>query len=226
MRRLKNKKFIIVTAMVLFSIALVYSIIQTQVNPNSQNSKLARIACMGDSLTAITGYPQDLQTLLDNESVVGNFGVTGATVNFGSVNPYVFAENFSEAIDFQPTTIVLFLGTNDARADTIELIENFTQDYTSIIREIQTLQHNSKAQIYLVKPPPIQENSLNFSNLYLASEIITRIETIAKEQNLTLIDLYTPLLNHPEYYLTDGVHLNSQGAQAIANIIYQTIKNQ
>jgi acyl-CoA thioesterase I len=225
-RRLKNKKFIIVTAMVLFSIALVYSIIQTQVNPNSQNSKLARIACMGDSLTAITGYPQDLQTLLDNESVVGNFGVTGATVNFGSVNPYVFAENFSEAIDFQPTTIVLFLGTNDARADTIELIENFTQDYTSIIREIQTLQHNSKAQIYLVKPPPIQENSLNFSNLYLASEIITRIETIAKEQNLTLIDLYTPLLNHPEYYLTDGVHLNSQGAQAIANIIYQTIKNQ
>jgi acyl-CoA thioesterase I len=225
-RRLKNKKFIIVTAMVLVSIALVYSIIQTQVNTNSQNSKLARIACMGDSLTAITGYPQDLQTLLNNESVVGNFGVTGATVNFGSVNPYVFAENFSEAIDFQPTTIVILLGTNDARADTIGLIENFTQDYTSIIREIQTLQHNSKAQIYLVKPPPIQENSLNFSNIYLASEIITRIETIAKEQNLPVIDLYTPLLNHPEYYLTDGVHLNSQGAQAIANIIYQTIKNQ
>jgi lysophospholipase L1-like esterase len=225
-RKLKNKKFIIITAVVLVSITLVYSIIQTQVNSNSQNSKLSRIACMGDSLTEITGYPKDLQVLLGNGSVVGNFGVMGATINFGSVNPYIFNENFSEAVDFQPTTIVILLGTNDARADTIGLIENFTQDYSDIIREIQSLQNSSKARIFIAKPPPVLENSLNFSSTNLTEAVIPRIETVAQEFNLTVIDLYTPLLNHPEYYLGDGVHLNSEGAKVIANIIYEAIKNQ
>lgn len=226
MRGLNNKKFIIVIALVLVSIALVYSIIQTQVNPNSQNSKLSRIACMGDSLTEITGYPRDLQTLLGNSSVVGNFGTLGATVNFGSVNPYYFHDRYPDAIDFQPSTVILMLGTNDARSDTYGLIENFTSDYEELIYGLQTSPNSSEAQIYLVKPPPILENDLNFSNLYLATGVIPRIESIAKEQNLPVIDLYTPLLDHPEYYGTDGVHLNSQGAQAIANIIYQVIKNQ
>ncbi len=202
------------------------SIIHVGNSPNNPKDKLARVACMGDSITEISGYPEDLQALLGNDSVVGNFGVAGATVNFASVNPYYFHEQYPEAIDFQPSTIVLMLGTNDARADTYGLIENFTQDYEEIIRGLQTSVNSSKAQIYLVKPPPMLENDLNFSSTNLAEGVIPRIEAIAEKLNLPIIDLYTPLLNHPEYYLGDGVHLNSEGAKAIANIIYEAIKNQ
>lgn len=222
--RLKNKKFIIVLAVFLVLIALVYSINQTGIS-NNPNSKLARIACMGDSITESSGYPEDLQTLLGKDSVVGNFGVMGATVNFGSVNPYYFTEKYPEAVDFQPSTVVLMLGTNDARADTYGLIENFTKDYEEIVQGLQNSEDSRKAQIYLVKPPPILDNDLNFSNTNLTESVIPRIEAAAEKFNLPIIDLYTPLLNHPEYYLGDGVHLNSEGAKVIANLIFEAIKN-
>lgn len=209
--------------MFLVLVTLMYSTFQTGVGPNN---KLARVACLGDSNTEASGYPEDLQALLGNASVVGNFGVLGATVNFGSVNPYYFHDKYPEAVDFKPSTVVLMLGTNDARADTYGLIANFTKDYEELIRGLQTSQNSSKAQIFLVKPPPILNNALNFSNSYLTNGVIPGIEAVAKKMNLPAIDVYTPLLNHPEYYLGDGVHLNSEGAKVVANIIYETIKNQ
>jgi lysophospholipase L1-like esterase len=223
--KLKNKKAIIVLAVFLALVTLVYSIDSIGTSPNNQNGKLARVACMGDSITEVSGYPEDLQALLGNDSVVGNFGVRGATVSFGSVNPYYFTEKYPDAVEFQPTTVVLMLGTNDARTDTYELIESFVSNYKQIIEGIQTSKDSSKAQIYLVKPPPVFENDLNISSTDLANGIIPKIEQVAQELNLPIIDLYTPLLNHPEYYL-DGVHLNSEGAQYIANTIYEAIKNQ
>jgi lysophospholipase L1-like esterase len=154
--------------------------------------------------------------------VVGNFGVMGATVSFGSVNPYYFTEAYPDAVDFKPSTVVLMLGTNDARADAHEFIDTFVGNYKTIIKGIQDSSSN-KTQVYLVKPPPVLENDFNISNTILAEEVIPKIEQVATELNLPIIDLYTPLLNHPEYYL-DGVHLNSEGAQVIADIIYQAIK--
>jgi lysophospholipase L1-like esterase len=209
----------------LVSVTLVYSITSLGNIPNNQKNKLARVACMGDSITEITGYPEDLQALLGNDSVVGNFGEAGATVTFDSVHPYYFTETYPDAVDFQPTTVVLMLGTNDARADTYEFIDNFVSNYKKIIEGIQDSNDSSKAQIYLVKPPPILENSLNLSNTAFVQGVIPKIEQTAQELNLPIIDLYTPLLNHPEYYL-DGVHLNSEGAQYIANLIFEAIKNQ
>lgn len=203
---------------------MVYSIATLENNPN-QDGKLARVACMGDSITEVSGYPEDLQALLGHDSVVGNFGVRGATVSFGSVHPYYFTEEYPDAVDFQPTTVVLMLGTNDARADTYTLIDNFVKNYERIIEGIHDSNDSSKAQIYLVKPPPILENDLNLSSTNFANGVLPKIEQVAKELNLPIIDLYTPLLDHQEFYL-DGVHLNSEGAQYIANIIYQAIKNQ
>ena len=63
---------------------------------DSADGKLARVACLGDSITEITGYPADLQTLLGNNSIVGNFGVSGATVDFNTDKPYFFEPAFHE----------------------------------------------------------------------------------------------------------------------------------
>jgi lysophospholipase L1-like esterase len=40
--------------------------------------------------------------------------------------------------------------------------------------------------------------------------------------NLPLIDVYTPLVNHPERFI-DGVHPNVDGAHTIANIIHSAL---
>ncbi len=41
---------------------------------------------------------------------------------------------------------------------------------------------------------------------------------------LPLIDVYTPLVNHPEDF-SDGVHPNAQASQIIANTIYKGINS-
>jgi lysophospholipase L1-like esterase len=186
------------------------------------NRKLSRVACIGDSITELTGYPEDLQVLLGHDSVVGNFGVRGATVSFDSVNPYYFDAAFQEALSFQPSTVIIMLGTNDARLDNCTQIKNFTRDYEQIINRILS-SNSSKPQFHLVKPPPILENYLNLSNTALIEGVLPRIEQIATKLNLPIIDAYTPFVNHPEYYV-DGVHLNIKGAKLIAEKVYQAIK--
>jgi len=47
---------------------------------------------------------------------------------------------------------------------------------------------------------------------------------VAGQFGLPIINVYTPLLNHPEDFM-DGVHPNSTGAQEIADIIYAALES-
>jgi acyl-CoA thioesterase-1 len=188
---------------------------------NSVNAKLVRVACLGDSITEMTGYPEDLQGLLGNNSVVGNFGVSATTVNFNSGAPYYFEPAFRNARNFLPTTVIVMLGTNDARMDMYEKIVNFTANYERMLNRTQ--RWNSTQQIFLVIPPPIFNNTLDLNGTFYVEEVIPRIQQVARDRGFPIIDVYTPLLNHPEYF-PDGVHPNCEGAQAIAKLIYDAIK--
>ena len=81
----KRKTILAVSiAIIVIALSLIVVVFSENLASNSADDKLARVACLGDSITQMTGYPADLQTLLGNSSVVGNFGVSGATVNFNS----------------------------------------------------------------------------------------------------------------------------------------------
>jgi lysophospholipase L1-like esterase len=112
------------------------------------------------------------------------------------------------------------LGTNDARADYYQQINNFVDDYTRILNSIQTLE--SKPRIFLVKPPPIFNNTFYLNGTSFVEGVLPRIEQVASTLGLPTIDVYTPFVNHPEYF-PDGVHPNRDGAQIIANIVYRAI---
>ena len=101
-------------------------------------------------------------------------------------------------------------------------INSFVADYEMMIYRIQTLVGN--ATIFLVEPPPIYNNTLSLNSTDFAQGVIPRIQQVASAEGLHLIDAYDPLLNHPEYF-PDGVHPDSEGAQIIANIIYNAIKS-
>lgn len=185
-------------------------------------NKLARVACMGDSITQITDYPMDLQILLGSNSKIGDFGSTGSSVNFNTSNTYYFQEAFMEARNFDPTTVIIMLGTNDARSDNYPQIGRFVGDYEHMLTRIENF--SSKPQIFIVLPPPIYSNHLNLSETNFEQGVLPKIQQVATAMNLTLIDCYTPLLNHPEYF-SDGVHPDPQGSQIIANVIYKAIKS-
>jgi lysophospholipase L1-like esterase len=179
-----------------------------------------RVACIGDSITQFSTYPNELQTMLGTNYNVREFGVSGATVLFSSVTPYIDQKEFQAAKEFLPNIVIILLGTNDARADTYQSIDNFVADYEHLVREVQALE--SKPKIFLVKPPPIFDNEIDLSNANLLEGIIPRIEQVANELGLTTIDVYTPLAGHPEYFV-DGVHPNNDCAKLIASEIYKAI---
>ena len=177
---------------------------------------------MGDSITdeQFSSYPSKLQSMLGDNYTVESFGVMGATVLFDTYWPYVYQPEFSAAKKFLPDIAVVMLGTNDARPDNFGSIDNFVADYKKIIKQIQIL--GTKPKIFLVKPPPIFENVVELVPENFSEEIIHRIEEVANDQNIAIIDVYSVMENHPEY-LIDGVHPNSEGASVIATQVYNAI---
>ncbi len=221
----KRKNIIIIPVAVLIvalSLTVVFSENLATHSVNDPSNKLTRIACLGDSITNITGYPEQLQSLLGNGSVVGNFGVNGATVNLNSNNPYFYDLTYRDARNFLPTAVIVMLGTNDARTDNYLKISSFIANYERMLNRTQ--RWNSTLQIFLVIPPPIFNNTLDLNSTSYMNGIIPRIKQVARDLSLPLIDVYSPLLNHPEYF-PDGVHPNNQGAQIMAKTIYATINS-
>ncbi|HEX9261221.1 MAG TPA: GDSL-type esterase/lipase family protein [Candidatus Bathyarchaeia archaeon] len=178
-----------------------------------------RVACVGDSITQ-GAYPKNLQSILGTDFRVGNFGVSGSTVLLNSDRPYMNQSAFLKTKSFQPSIVVIMLGTNDAHEDTYASVDNFLGDFKKLINEYQNLE--SDPEIWLVKPPPIFENNMKLNNTNLEQGIIPRIELLADELNLPLVDINGVLLDYPEYF-GDGVHPNFDGARLIAKEIGQAV---
>ena len=218
----KRKTILAVSIAILVITLSLIVVVISENRAGNADDKLIRVACLGDSITQITNYPADLQTLLGNNTIVGDFGVSGSTVDFNTSKPYLFQEQFRQARSFLPTVVIIMLGTNDARTDNYKQINNFVADYERMISIIENF--TSKPQIFIVEPPPIYNNTLNLNGTDFAQGVIPRIQQVAKAMNLPLINVYKPLLNHPEYF-PDGVHPNNEGAQVIANIIHKALKS-
>ena len=204
-------------------LVLVAMIVQANINSVNETRKI-RVACMGDSITDehFSNYPSQLQSMLGDNYTVESFGVMGATVLFDTYWPYVYQPEFGAAKKFLPDIVVLMLGTNDARPDNFGSIDNFVDDYTKLIKQIQIL--GTKPKIFLVKPPPIFENVVELVPENFSEDIIPRIEEVANNQNIAIIDVYSVIENHPEY-LIDGVHPNTEGATVIATQVYGAISS-
>ena len=198
------------------SVAIIF---ETNVD-NTSNSNLIRVACIGNSITRGSGYSDKLQNSLGANYSVRNFGFDSTTVLLNTDTPYMHQVEFNRSKYFLPDIFIVMLGTNDARTDYFRSIDNFVSDYLQLIDELQTLE--SEPEIFLVKPPPLFDNVFSLENDNLLDGIIPRIEQIANEKGLPVIDVYSALKSHPEYF-PDGVHPNSEGAASIAETVYDAI---
>lgn len=221
--KISRKKTVLFVSVLLVTLIFVVVGVQTSLH-NINNTKISRVACIGDSITELMvefrSYPTELQNMLGDSYRVGNFGTSGATVLFDTYVPYVHQTSFFRAKVFFPNIVVIMLGTNDARTDNFKSIDNFVSDYMKLINEIQTVKTNP--QIFLVKPPPIFDNDLNLNGDNFLQEIIPRIEKIANETSLPIIDVYSAMEDHPEYF-QDGVHPTSEATTIIATEVYNAI---
>jgi lysophospholipase L1-like esterase len=182
------------------------------VNSKGAPTKI-RVACVGDSITRASGYPNKLQLLLGPNYDVGNFGVDGSTVSLSSQRPYMNQTAFQDAMDFQPRIVVIMLGTNDANLNLTCYDSTFEDDYSTLAISFQSLQSNP--QVWVAQSPPIQNNSIDLSAPIFKENIIPHIEHVAQNLNLPMIDVYGSFENHSDFFM-DGVHPDNDGATLIA----------
>jgi lysophospholipase L1-like esterase len=215
----KTTKRVLRTALFLvLTISLIFALLFFRNSGNASNElKHINVSCVGDSITELSGYPAALQTMLGKDYSVGNFGVSGSTVSTNSKMAYIEQSAFQEAKDFQPSVVVIMLGTNDAHS--YQSTIDFGTDYMNLVNEYQSL--DNQPEILLVEPPPIYDNDLDLSGTKLQKDIVPVIDQIADELNLPVVDVNFALTNHPEYFIDDGVHPNPEGAVAIANEIWE-----
>jgi len=155
---------------------------------------------------------------VDPGNDVGNFGVAATVVSTNWYNSYVSQWQFLKSKEFEPSIVIIMLGTNDAHIQ--KFASNFSSDYKKLVSEYQTLPNNPR--ILLVKPPPIYDNELELSDANLDGYVIPGIDQVAYELGLPTVDVNGALANHPEFF-EDGVHPNNKGAHAIAIKIIEAI---
>lgn len=182
-----------------------------------------RVACVGDSLTQLTGYPFELEKQLGRKDyIVRNFGVGSTAVSLDSDTAYMDTTAFQNALEFQPEIVIIMLGTNDAQPSFHIRNVTFVGDYMQLVAEFQKLSNDP--EIWIVLPPPIfNDQGGKISSEYFANILIPLIEQVANEANLPLIDVYSALAGYPEYF-PDGVHPTSEAAELIAIEVYKAIK--
>ena len=189
-------------------------------NKNTTNSSAqTRVALIGDSITELTKYPYYAMQILGSSYLVGNFGVCGSMVSLDSDCAYLHTEAFVEAANFKPDIAVVMLGTNDANLSFKESHMNFVEDYLVLIEKLQAFE--SKPWVWIVKPPPIINETLGYSIDGLAKGVIPAIEEAARRANVQIIDVYSALTN--SHYFLDGVHPNDEGAKVIARVVCQAV---
>ncbi len=215
----KNKPLtIILLIAIMFSGVGMYS-----ASVNASTSDDIRVACVGDSITAYSGYPQKLQGLLGKEYVVANFGVSGSTISQCSRLPYLLQPQFQKAEKFNPDIVLIMLGTNDANRELTLSDRSLEEDYTQLVTSFLSLPNNP--QVIVVKAPPIFTSSDSaYNNTNLITNVNPRVENFAAQMNLPTIDMYQAFGDHAEYF-ADGVHPNDDGASLIASVLYDTVNS-
>jgi lysophospholipase L1-like esterase len=217
--RLARIKIVAVIVMLVIAASSLIIIIQM----NSQvkvTAQVIRVACIGDSITEWSHYPEELQKKLGDGYEVGNFGIAGSAVSKGSDYPYLNQSVIQQVKDFHPQVVIIMLGTNDAKNVNYDNIDSFVGDYSELIDSCDAIPDDQ--QIYLVVPPPIYQNDLGLDNSNLEQGVIPKIEQVADDKDLPTIDVNSAMTNHSEYF-KDGVHPNDEGAEVIANTINDAI---
>lgn len=184
------------------------------------------VACIGDSITHGAGtasgkaYPAQLQSLLGESWRVSNFGVSGCTLLKKGDNPYWKEGAYQKALAAMPDVVVIMLGTNDTKPQNWRHEAEFVSDYRDLVKSFQALA--SKPRIFVCRPCPVPEPGNFGINEAGVQEEIKRLDALAAEMKLGVIDMHAALVATPKL-LPDRVHPNTEGAAAMAKAAFTAL---
>ena len=187
-----------------------------------------RVACVGDSITYGAGvedreknnYPKVLGELLGDKYEVKNFGVSGATLLNAGDLPYTKQKAYKDALAFAPNIVVIKLGSNDSKPGNWKKADDFAKDATALVESFRKL--DSKPTVYLCTPAPAYKGNFGITEKVVGGEVKPKIEAVAKELKLTVIDTHTALSDQPKLF-PDQIHPNAAGAKLLAETVFKVL---
>jgi lysophospholipase L1-like esterase len=188
-----------------------------------------KIACVGNSITEGVGlsnrseeaYPAVLQEILGKGYEVRNFGKGGACILREGSRSYWDTDEFKGVFSFEPDIVTILLGTVDSKTDNWYHKDDFERDLGDLIDTFSGIE--SHPSLYLCIPIPAIKTFNTMNDPTIKNEIIPRIERVAGEKNIPIIDTRTPFENQDEYYQSDGIHPTKEGAVLLAETIAKAI---
>jgi acyl-CoA thioesterase I len=183
---------------------------------------LAKVACIGDSITygyelpADKSYPSELKRLLGAASDVRNYGRNGATALKRGDNPFWNMDLFQMSTTFRPTVAVIMLGTNDSKPNNwTTLSGEFEGDYVKLVQHYQGL----GATVYVGIPPPAQAHG----DYWQIDKVVPKVRNVIMTTGAIPIDVNKAMTGVPHLFM-DDVHPNATGAAFLARVIYDAIR--
>lgn len=230
---------------VFFSLIFFFVLLPIISDGGGRKKEKIKVACIGDSITygarldnpEDDSYPAQLQGLLGEKYLVGNFGVSSCTLIRKGI-PTVWSL-LSKIKESNPDVVVISLGTNDTCGygtcgdrKCWEYKDEFEGDYNDLIDTIR--EWPSQPRIWICAPSPMVLETPGLSaertqGLIVRQprllELIEITKRVAENKKVGFIDLNTPLTGKGNLFTEeDGVHPNKDGYLAIAELVYGELK--
>lgn len=189
-----------------------------------KNFSVVKVACVGDSFAEGYGgirYPDALTEILGTGYEVKNFGIGGATAMTSGTNPYTSHEAYQDSLQYDADVVILSFGTNDSNRRSWKGKETFQKQYDELVQSY--LEMDSAPAVYLCTPVAAYSTEYGIQPSHY-DDIIEAIQAVAQAHDLPVIDLNTLTSNHSDWYHSDGIHLNQDGADQAAEVISKAIK--
>ena len=232
-----NKKNIIIISLLIVTIILVYLIItknqelkkikndnnMSKIVEKTNDKEMVRtklnknenVVIFGDSITEF--YP--VNDIYDNYQIIGS-GKSGYKTTD-------LLDNMEDLLyKYNPTKVIMLIGTNDILKDTSEEKQKETVDnIKKICNEIK--KNRPKAKLYIESLYPIDENGDKNMIGDRTNEAIKNINKDLKEycssKKIRYIDMYDELTdedgNFDDRYTNDGLHPNDLGYAKITKLL-------
>lgn len=197
--------------------------------PLAGKSPVTRVACVGDSITfgarvedrVNNNYPTQLGNLLGKAYDVRNFGVSGSTLLQAGNKPYRATPAFGKALEFRANIVLIKLGTNDSKLQNWSQKADFATDCKDLIAEFR--KQTNSPRIMLLLPVPAWSTGDKINGDRIKNEVIPLIREVAFNTDCEIVDLHTAFQEQRDWMSPDGIHPNSAGAGAIANVMREII---
>lgn len=209
--------------------------------PEESEETAIKVACAGDSITFGTGikggrhtcsYPALLAKKLGEEYRVSNYGKSGYCVSKASDKTYWKTTEYKDFLGMKADIVVIMFGTNDMRTDRwlgsdvtggVALKDTYVEDYCALIESYREV--NPDVKVYIMVPPALNTaEGADRPRERMPEEVIPRIKEVAEKAGAEIVELY-PLFEDKAELFADTLHPNNEGAEIIADKVYQAIIN-